>query len=348
MPQRAPLLEISEIVRMLAARIQTLAPDLLPGGQRRGAEWVCGSPAGEAGTQMAVHLTGAKAGVWAHFAGSERGDALDLVAACRTNGHRGEALKWARAWLGLDTGRPPDSAPPRPAPDALQADAEALAETQRKRANAQRIWLAGQRQLIGTPVDWYLQGRGIALADLKRQPGAIRFHPELYHLDSARHWPAMVTAISGPEGMLAVHRTWLEVIGSTARKAPVDNNKMTFGGYRGGHIPLARGVSGKPLREAAPGETLDITEGIEDGLTVAVYAPDFRVIAAISVANLQSIALPPQIHTLRIWRQNDTKRAAIEAFERAVTAHQQAGRAVVIPKIPAGLKDINDMFAAAE
>ena len=353
----AHLVSVGEIARMCAAHIQTLAPQLLPNGKKSGQEWICGSPAGEPGTQMAVHLTGTKAGIWAHFAGHERGDALDLIAVVLFAGDKREALRWARRWLGIDAGDAAVLATARRAlPDQAKLAAAAAVDEAKSRTAAKTIWLAAQAGLANTPVADYLARRGIDLAEMARPPRAIRYHPRLWHTESQRHWPAMVTAISGPDGFLAIHRTWLQV-GDNAlprsqdnrlaivTKAPVEPQKAVWGAYRGGHIPLQRGATGKPLRQAEDGETLDITEGIEDGLTVAVFNPTFRVIAAVSLSALAVIELPPAIRTLRIWRQADTKKPALEAFDRAVAAHQAAGRAILIPALEPGAKDVNEMIA---
>jgi twinkle protein len=49
----------------------------LPRRLKHGTEWRAGSLAGEPGQSLAVHLTGAKAGVWADFNGGDGGDLLD-------------------------------------------------------------------------------------------------------------------------------------------------------------------------------------------------------------------------------------------------------------------------------
>ena len=95
-----------EVSRMLAHNMHALVQTLLPGGARQGAEWVCGSVAGEAGRSMAVHLHGDRAGKWGDFSTGETGDALDLVGAVMTRGDLKEAYRWAVNYLGLhDMGR---------------------------------------------------------------------------------------------------------------------------------------------------------------------------------------------------------------------------------------------------
>jgi len=49
---------------------------------------------------------------------------------------------------------------------------------------------------------------------------------------------------------------------------------MTLGPFRGDRIRLWRGASGKPLKDALPGETVVIGEGLKDALTAACAAPD--------------------------------------------------------------------------
>jgi hypothetical protein len=64
--------------------------------------------------------------------------------------------------------------------------------------------------------------------------------------------------------MVAVHRTWLMPDGSG--KAPLRDPKMTLGRYAGGAIRLWRGASGKALKDAPTGDSIVITEGIEEAL----------------------------------------------------------------------------------
>lgn len=85
--------DASEISRMLAGQIRTLAPELLPNGRRDGHEWRVGSLAGERGQSLGIHLTGSRAGVWCDFASGERGDALGLVAAVLFAGDIAAALQ---------------------------------------------------------------------------------------------------------------------------------------------------------------------------------------------------------------------------------------------------------------
>jgi len=344
------LVDAGEVARMLNARIGALVHELLPDGTRNGAEWCARNPGtGKIGS-FNVHLTGEKAGVWGDFVAGVWGDALDLIAYVRFGDDKKDAFAWALRWLGIDNRDPAAIARvQRETPTAPERDAQAELETERLRNAAFRIWLSAMPNLRDTPVDMYLQGRGIALADLKRAPRAIRFHPGLYHKASDRRWPAMVTLVAGANNQAAgCHRTWLECRNDgRVTKAPVEKNKMVLGSYKGGSVHLWRGASGKPLSEAPESEIADITEGIEDGLSVAIAAPECRVLAAIALSNMANIVLPDAIHTVRLWRQNDTSAPAIDAFMRAARVHALAGREVLIPPIPADLKDVNDLLRSA-
>ena len=349
--QRNRLVEIGDVARMLNARADQLARDLLPGGKRIGAEWVCGGFHGEPGTRLSVRIRGAKTGVWSNFATGAAGDALDLVAQARFGGDKRQALAWARGWLGLEVGTGTAALPPAADPgpeDAARAQA-AADEAAQARSNALRVWLSARQVLRDTPVERYLAGRGIALAELGRAPRAIRFHPALWHRNSARHWPAMVTAVTAPDGAFCTtHRTWLELrADGSVGKAPVDPEKAVMSGYRGAAIRLWRGASGRSWRNAGADEVLDVTEGIEDGLSVVMAAPECRVCAAVALPNIAALEPPPGVRTLRIWQQRDIKPAAIEGFRRAVAAQQAAGRTVLLPPMPEGVKDVNDLLRAA-
>lgn len=343
---RSQLVPIDQVASMLGGRAHQLAAELLPGGRRDGQEWRCGSLAGEPGGSMAVHLSGPKAGVWSDFSSGERGDALDLVAAVLFREDKRQALAWARRWLGLDSGDPAAMAVARREAQARVERSDEDAE--KTRNSAFRLWLNGQEHVAGTPVEYYLAGRGIDLASLGRQPRSIRFHPALYNFALDAKLPAMVTAIVGPDGQfMACHRTWLEQAGPNDwRKARVEKPKMVLGGYAGGTIRLWRGASNRPIAKAADGETVDISEGIEDGLSVAMAAPECRVVAAVSLSNLVNLVFPPAVRTVRLWRQNDTKPAAIAAFDRAVQGFLARGLQVKLPDIPVDLKDVNDLLQA--
>ncbi len=94
------MITAKEVAHRLAGNAEAVAMRLLPGGQREGREWVCGSVAGESGKSLKVCLSGERAGLWADFAGGDSGDLLDLWAAVRRVSIA-DALKEARDYLGI-------------------------------------------------------------------------------------------------------------------------------------------------------------------------------------------------------------------------------------------------------
>lgn len=334
-----------DLARMLAGRIDRLVPELLPGGRRSGAEFRAGSIGGEAGQSLAVHLVGAKAGVWSDFAAGTSGDALDLVAQTLCGGDVSAAMKWARRWLGLGDdlpAAPVQRATPAPARDQAQDDGD-----NERTSFARRMFFEAKPDIIGTPVAAYLAARAIDLVRLGRVPKSLRFAPALWCAEARTAMPAMVAAIVQGDGrIIAAHRTYLDQIEGVWRKARLNNSKKTIGPLAGGSIRLWRGASGKAMKDAPGDDRLVISEGIENGLSVALMKPDRRVIACVSVGNLAKIDLPPQICDVTIAADPDRwDSQAAGARQAAIDRFICEGRKVSIARPPAG-GDFNDALAS--
>ena len=358
-----PPISVGRLADELREQIEALVLDLLPNGRRQGCEWVVGSLAGEPGRSLSIRLTGHRAGVWKDFAGGAGGDALDLVAACIFGGNLHEAIGWARQWLGHDDPRGRTVAVRRVAHGAAPArpSAEADAAAREKAQEAARRKFAGcQHRIKDTPADHYLRQRGIDLASLGRQPGRLAYHPALWCAETADRRPAMVAAIVAGGKVIGIHRTWLQEVNhwQTGRpvwqKARLENPKKTLGPWTGGCIPLWRGAPADGAAapgwrelferdDLAPGSlSLTIAEGIEDALTIATADPTRRVAAAISLAGLGSMVLPPAIGEVVIAADNDQNAAAQQALERAIDRHRRNGRRVLVARAPAPFKDFNE------
>lgn len=320
-----------QLSQMLAVRIQALVMELLPAGQRDGHEWRCGSLAGEKGQSLAVHLHGARAGVWCDFAGGQKGDSLDLVAACLFNGNRRSAMQWSERWLGLGNTASDVPVQRRPIQEKLNTSQELDKEAQQRRAKARRLWHDTPAGIAGTPVESYLQGRGIDLRALGRAPGALRFAPAVWCQEVRRPLPAMLAAICSPSGKLvAVHRTWLAQSPSGAWcKANLKNPKKVLGGFAGGCIRLWRGASGLAFSIAPEGDVAVVAEGVETALSCAIACPEYRVLAAVSLSNMASMKLPDTITEIIVAADNDTGNAsARKALDAALSQFAQQGRTV--------------------
>lgn len=349
-------MDIKEIASMLNQRIESLCAELLPMGRREGSEWVEASTSrGGLGDSLRVRLSGARAGSWGHFSNAgARGDALELIAYVNFNGDKKKAIEYARAFLGIDNADPKKMKKIRAkaSAQAKKKEAEAKQEEEQKRRFAQSLWHNASPNLAGSPVDLYLLGRGIGLGDLKKMPGALRYHPSLKH-PNGQFYPGMIAQINNGQGdFVGVHRTFLHSPEpGIFKKAPGIEAKLTLGRWAGGFIALSRGFSNRPLRDAEPGEVAILCEGIEDGLALALSCPMIRVLACINVTNFKNIVLPENITDVVIAADNDPetltrdgvtrKHPARVSVQAAVDTFLDQGRKVLIAHSAKG-KDFND------
>lgn len=361
----------SEINALLAERIEPLVRELLPAVRKAGNELCIGSLAGEAGQSLRIHCgAGSKRGWYRDFSSGEGGDALKLVAQVLFGGDYKRAVPWAKSWLGLDDADPERFAQKRREAQAASArrEVQAAAELERKRKQAVAIWQEARPLQRGDLVDKYLLARAIDLAELGHAPGVIRFHPALpYYIgrELRATLPAMVTQVNALDSgaHVATHRTWLKPDGSgkagpdeigTDERGRACDPKRVLGRYWEGHIKLWLGrddagnrIKG-PLR-TMPGDTLHLTEGIEDGLTVAVADPRLAVAAMITIGNMAAMPLPTQAQRIVMLRQNDAPgSAAARIYAQGVERLRGEGRRVLEVPLPGELKDINDLAIVAK
>jgi hypothetical protein len=347
--------EVKTIARMLAGRIRPLVQELLPYGREERGEWVALNPTrgDRKPGSFRIHLVGQRAGVWADFATDDAGDALGLVAYLRYAGNLRDAIAWSKAYLGLEEGSVPEAVKREIPPPAT--DAERSAEEKARRQAALKIFLAAQTSLKGTPAAEYLAGRGIDLAELGRQPRALRFHPELWNRESQAHWPALVAAVSNDSGEhTATHRTWLARRDGRWKKAPLADAKMSLGTVAGSSIRLWRGASGKALKDAPAGDHVAIAEGIETALSVAIACPEIRVLCAVSLSNMANLALPAAIGRVTLCADHDVvddspgSRTRRQALARAIAHYRGRGHDVRLALPEAEGLDWNDVLQGVE
>jgi len=350
------MIDVSTISDMLAQRIEPLCQELLPNGTRDGVEWRVGSLAGERGKSMAVRIRGSIPGVWSDFSSGEAGDALDLVAGVLFRGDKAEAIKWAKSWLGIDHMDPARLEQKRRDIQAESDRKEAAAreDEEKKRKSARSLWHGAQKDILQTPVYQYLLGRGIDINVLPRPPGALRYSSQTYCHEAkdagAKEFmlPAMVAAIVNSQGeQISTHRTYLaRQDDGSWKKAQLKDAKKTLGGFAGGFISLNRGASGKSIKDAPAGDHVIIAEGIETGLSLALGCPEKRVIAGVSVSNMQNLDLPEAISRVTLAVDNDGEGAqSAVAVDAAIARFMREGRDVYIARSPVG-KDFNDLLQA--
>ena len=362
-------LSIDEIKDMLTARVDEVAYHYAQPSadayEDKGQYWTLnpGRPDKRVGS-FVIRLTGSNAGRWNDYATGQHGDLLDLIA-LSLNCSIGDALKEARAFLGLQVASPElvrkrQEEAARHKEQRQKAAEQAKFDKERAAKSAHNLWLASRQDLTGTPVDLYLQARGIDLAALPWPPRAIRYLADCYyqHTDPKTgeviktRRPAMLSIINHWNGgPVAVHRTYLELRGGTWQKADLPAPKKVMGDYYGAGIPIWKGIGprgGKPgpLKDVGPGARVYIAEGIEDALSAALILPEARVLAAVSLSNLGGIELPPNVTQVTLIADRDDNQEARAALQRAIAQHQKAGRQVSLWQNSTGGKDLNDELVA--
>lgn len=364
--QRRARQEVDEVRARMNARALEFAKRLLPNGRKSGNFWEAANIRDErsGSYSLKIRLSGTKQGSWSDYGLSPgqagaTGDMLSLYIEREHGGDFAKGIAEAKRLVGVADMNEADFARSTAESERLRAQAEIAEAEERaiRRSSAERLWhgsvpIAGQEGR--TAAFAYLAGRGIDFAQLGRVPGSLRYHPACWNVETAERLgkahakiPAMVACVMALDGqMLGVHRTFLDVSGgkNAVAKARLNDAKLTLGPSLTGHIPLWKGAHRQPLKAIPAGTDIYMSEGIEDGLSLAMARPELRIIAGVSLGKMGAVALPEQMGALVIIGQNDIKPEPIEALERAIAAHQAAGRVVRTIFPPAKYKDFNDML----
>ena len=341
--------ELADIKALLQSRIDSLVRELAPQGSRAGKYWMAKNPTRDdkrAGSFW-IAMSGVP-GSWRDEATGDKGDVLSLISYITGLDFK-HTMQWARDWLGLarldDTAI--RTARAKVQHSTVNDEAREADLLQRKRGQAFALWLKATDKLGGTPVDTYLRSRGIDMTRLKAPPRALRCGVRK-HLESGLVLPCMMALMTGDtEKPFAVHCTFLAPDGSG--KAAVTPARKIWPSFKGSAIRLARGETGMTPGEAAKQgllDTLVLCEGVEDGLSIALACPEYRVWAAGSIGNLAHIALPTCCADVIIAADNDWgKPQAQKQLETAIAALAAQGRPVRVARSSVG-KDANDALRA--
>lgn len=295
---------------------------------------------------------GGRCGLWHDYATGDGGDALDLIGYVANVDFKG-ACDIAKQILGWAD---PDNLPEIPQVKVRPKEEHEKIEPEENKV-ARAIFLAAEKNVLGTPVDLYLRGRGI---DLRRfmfngkpyLPGSIRFSPNVSCGDGQSS-PAMICPrITCGGTWTGLHITYLKQDGGkwVKNKALYGGGKKMLGRAPGSVVGIWKGESGESLPKAS-GDIL-IAEGIETALSVAVENQDKRVIASTSVNNMININLPDGIKRVILCVDYDGERApSAVAYNKAAERFQKQGRdvlAVYPPLNDAGERydDFNDALVA--
>jgi Toprim domain len=352
------MLSVAEIEQRLRDRTESLVRELLPNVSREGHYLKIGSVNGEPGGSLVIHLSGEKQGRWRDYAADKHGDMLDLIGAVYGLAGKGEAVAWAKDWLGIvDQWSPVGSVKPNEVELARRAEeARARQAAQQESAQQEReAKMRGARALFlhekavpiaGTPAEAYLVGRGLSSAPIGEWPGSLRFHPEVYHGPSRVKMPAMLAMAVTAEGKhVATHRTFIERVGGAWRKIE-GNAKMVLGPMWGGFVPVAKGASGKSMRHMLPDEPVYMAEGIEKCIAIRMKQPAARIICSINLGNMGAIILPEAARRIVMVCDRDDGEQQLQVLERAMARQQARGIHVQQVMPPAPYKDIDEWMLA--
>lgn len=319
--------------------------------------------------------TGAKRGRWNDWQAGRYGDALGLVGCIltgqpdqRTSEARSQGVRWARDRYGIAGGDYDREAwrrnVERAAAEQKQREAEARAKLKRDRNIAQAVWINGDALrptevrpggvVRGCDGARYLEARGIDFARLGRLPRAVRFSPAERWAEissdgevlSEHVGPALVSAMTLKDGTFAcLHRIWIDPA-SPGDKADLDPPRKMWPSSDGAAIRLWRGLNHLSENDAvAKGQRgpLVVCEGVEDGLSIAMLTPEFRVHAAGSLPGLLSYDPPACASEIIVAADNDwDKPQAMELLRRSIDRLSGLGRPVRVARSPEG-KDFNDL-----
>lgn len=192
------------------------------------------------------------------------------------------------------------------------------------------IWRQGS-PIAGTPAEAYLRSRGITIG----APDVLRFarlrppkDSGVAEVNGSERLPALVALVTDLAGVgLGIQRTFLTTDGHKAASAD-RKVKFSLGRVRGGAIKLGHAVD----------TDLIVTEGLEDGLTLA-QAADSAVWVAAGTSMLPAMALPASVRSVVIGADVDAPGEI--AAQKAAQAFVAAGKAVRILRPTPGFKDFN-------
>ena len=164
----------------------------------------------------------------------------------------------------------------------------------RKVAAIRRVWSESVAIESGDPVWRYLRRR----VGMDKAPASLRHHPALpyrHHDGSVTHHPAMVAAVTYPDGKAAtLHRTYLTTDG---QKADVSAPKKLMPG---------RSLQSTSIKLAGYSESIGIAEGIETALAASAKfgVPAW---ACVSSALMEQWEPPDDVKRVIVFGDNDLK-----------------------------------------
>lgn len=363
----------AELSVRLGDEIEAVARDLGLDPKRRGRVIVCVPPWG---TTKKPKLEIKPDGRWNDWHTGVYGDALGLVGCVltsqgdtRSREARREGIRWAKARYGIEGGGH-DEAAWRKGVEAAKArraaaDKAARADLKRHRGTAQHLFINADdlrpttRTRRGCDGARYLEARGIDFDRLGRLPRAVKLSPRERWVKFGgdgevieEHFgPALISAmILGDNTFAAVHRIWINPE-QPGEKADLDPPRKMWPQSEGAAIRLWRGehqLTETDMTAKGLSCPLVVCEGVEDGLSIAMMTPEFRVHAAGSLPGLLSYTPPACASRIIVAADNDWGKPQAQAMlRRAVERLKGLGKPVTVAMSPEG-KDFNDLVRGVE
>lgn len=195
--------------------------------------------------------------------------------------------------------------------------------------NACRLWREA-RALSESPAEAYLGSRAIQVASPD-----LRFHERtpLGPKGETRFLPAMLASVRNYEGVIAVHRTFLDPKGN--RLATFDRPKRALGSLQTGAVRLAMPRGGR----------LGLAEGIETALA-ATRLSGIPCWATLGNERFGLVTIPQSVRELFLFL--DADEGGDLAQERACGAYAASGRRIVIRRPRKAGFDWADVLRARE
>lgn len=323
-PGDLPPIRFVELARALLEQADRLVPMWLPGGARRGHEWVCGSLSGGKGSSCSVNLTN---GRWADFAADESGgDLLDLYAAIHGLQMAQAALQVARE-TGLEDvagivrgavgGAPP---PPRPAPSPPKE------KPARERDSWESVTPVPESAPAATFKHHYRQVEDITYTATYRLDGALLGYVVRFRTsDGGKDVVPYTWCRSARDGAMRWH--WLQFGEPRPLYLPAGNSPARHAELHGGALPTVVLVEGEKKADALQ-QLLDA--GAPGVYLVASWPGGCNAWAKADWSLLAGC-------TALLWPDCDAKRKKLTAAERKACADDVAIRALQLgkPLLPA-------------
>jgi putative DNA primase/helicase len=257
------------------------------GGTWRGGKGMCCCPAHDDRTPSLSVTVGRQAILFHCFAGCSN---ADVLAALGRQGFDSRQL--------FDAGHDPFDGPSRPSGP---------------NRNALRLWRQA-RALAGSPAEAYLRSRSIDVASPD-----LRYHERtpLGPRGEVRFLPAMLAAVRSDEGVIALHRTFLDA--ESATLARFTKPKRALGSLQTGAVRLASPRGGR----------LGLAEGVETALA-ATKMFGIPCWATLGNERFGIVTIPESVRMLHLFL--DADEGGELAQERACEAYAAPGRRIVIQR----------------